>query len=87
MTELFARNPAEREPSDERILGNGDFIKSVLWENDNYDYKWRDAIDDVLKEVVTRQGIGREQILGASRSRYVTSARSEFFLRWVHNLN
>jgi len=85
MTELFARNPEEREPSDERILGSGDFVKSVLWENDNYDNKWRASIDDVLKEVATRQGISREQILGASRSRYVTSARSEFFLRGVHN--
>ncbi len=78
---FLARNPDEREPSDERILGSGDFVESVLRDNEPVGNTRIATIDDVLKEVATRSGISCEQILGASRTRCVTSARRDFFLR------
>ncbi len=80
---LTSRYPDERELSDERILGSGDFVGSVLG-----DGKWRHkgetvTVDRILHDVAAQTGISVEQLLGASRSRSVTTARQQFFRRAV----
>jgi REP element-mobilizing transposase RayT len=78
---MMSRGFEERELSDERILGSGDFVESVLRESDNNSsINGKPSIDDVLKEVSEESGIRREQILGPSRSRRVSNARKQFFL-------
>jgi putative transposase len=76
---MVARGPEERELSDERILGSGDFVESVLRDSDNSSVSGKYSIDDILKEVSEKSGISREQILGQSRNRRVSSARKQFF--------
>jgi len=79
LTAMMTRGLEERELSDERILGSGDFVESVLRVNDNSSVSGKPSIDDVLKEVSEKSGISREQILGPSRSRRVSNARKQFF--------
>jgi hypothetical protein len=69
----------ERELSDERILGGGDFVESVLRNNDKNWTSGKASIDDVLKDVSEKSGISREQILGPSRNRRISKARKKFF--------
>jgi REP element-mobilizing transposase RayT len=76
---LMARSPEERELSDERILGSGDFVESVLLDSEHCGMAGKPSIDDILQEVTQKSGINREQILGPSRERKVSSARKEFF--------
>jgi hypothetical protein len=77
---ILSRSPVERELSDERILGNGDFVESVLRDIGNSADRGKLSIEDVLIEVAEKSGISREQILGASRNRKVSSARKQFFI-------
>lgn len=76
---LLSQSPEDRQASDERILGSGEFVESVLRESYVLSNKSTTTIDDVLKEVSARSGISIEQILGASRSRSVSHARRQFF--------
>lgn len=77
----FRRETEERIAADRRILGAGDFVEQVLRECDMVAVGNRPDVDQILDEVVTRSGVGREQILGPGRSRSISSARREFFLR------
>lgn len=77
----FRREPDERIAADQRILGAGDFVEQVLRECNTVGVGKRPDVDHILDEVVTRTKVGREQILGPGRSRSVSSARREFFLR------
>jgi hypothetical protein len=77
---MMKRGPEERELSDERILGGGDFVESVLRDSDDSRAGEKPSIDDVLKEVSEKSGISSEQILGPSRSRSISNARKRFFL-------
>ena len=81
LSTILSQSPEDRQASDERILGSGEFVESVLRESDALNNITTTTIDDVLKEVVVRSGISCEQILGASRSRSVSNARRQFFLR------
>lgn len=76
---LTTQKPDERELSDERILGSGNFVESVLLDNDNYRLAGMSSIDDILREVSEKSGISKEQLLGPSRNRRISSARKEFF--------
>jgi chromosomal replication initiation ATPase DnaA len=74
------KGASERELSDERFLGSGNFVESVLQESDNKSsINGKPSIDDVLKEVSEESGISREQILGPSRNRRISNARKQFF--------
>lgn len=81
LTAILSQSPEERQASDERILGSGGFVESVLRDSDTRINKTTTTIDDVLKDVAARSGINCEQILGASRSRSVSNARRQFFQR------
>jgi len=77
----LSQSPEDRQASDERILGSGDFVEAVLREHHTFIDQPENPIDDVLKEVVAQSGISCEQILGPSRGRIVSRARRQFFRR------
>lgn len=76
---IMTRKPDEHELSDERILGSGEFVESVLLGGENCRLAGMTSIDDILHEISEKSGISREQILGPSRNRRVSNARKEFF--------
>ena len=78
---LLRQDSGEGVAADHRILGSGDFVERVLSECKTIVVGTKPDIDRILLEVATHTGIGREQILGPCRSRHVSSARREFFLR------
>ncbi len=77
---IMARSLEERELSDARILGDGDFVASVLRDSEHGGDSKKLAVDEILQDVAEKSGISREQILGASRSRSVSHARKLFFV-------
>lgn len=70
----------ERELSDERILGCGDFVNSVLQVTEADRKAAPVSIEDILNEIAERSGVRSEQIIGADRNRKVSCARRQFFL-------
>ena len=77
---IMAKSHEDRDLSDERILGGGDFVESVLRDSDNQGDREKPSVDEILQNVAEESGISREQILGASRSRSVCQARKQFFV-------
>lgn len=77
---LLKRGPEEREPADERILGSGGFVEAVLQQTTYKSAENSPTIDEVLEEVVSRSGVSRENILGASRVRGICRVRRQFLL-------
>ena len=77
---IMARSPEERDLWDERILGGGDFVETVLRDSDHCGDREKPSVDEILNDVAEKSGISREQILGASRSRNVSKARKSFFI-------
>jgi putative transposase len=78
---LLTRSPEAHEAADERILGSGDFVDSVLKAKSTLQNLRHLSVEDILKEVSARSGIAEEIILGASRARKVSKARLEFYQR------
>lgn len=76
----IARDREERELTDERILGSGGFVETVLRESGSMFARRTLAIDDVLEEIAAKSGVSKEQILGESRARDISRARRQFFL-------
>jgi len=67
----------DRELADERILGSGNFVASVL-QDQQVSPASKISAEEVLTNVAEGYGVSREQILGASRSRTVSCARRQF---------
>lgn len=78
---ILARGSSAHEAADERILGGGDFVESVLSSKVADGGSKGACIDEILREVATRNGMPAEEILGQSRARIVSRARAEFFKR------
>lgn len=81
LVSLLMRDSADHEAADERILGGGDFVESVLDAQNQIHSLRHPSIDEILEEIVDRSGIAAERILGQSRDREVCQARVEFFRR------
>lgn len=77
---IISRSSEDRDLSDARILGGGDFVEAVLRDSDQGGGRGKPSIDEILHDVAKRSGISREQILGASRNRSVCLARKQFFV-------
>lgn len=77
---LIARDREERELTDERILGSGGFVETVLRDSATMLTRITPTIGDVLEEIAAKSGISKEQILGASRARDISRVRRQFFL-------
>lgn len=78
---LLGRASEERASSDARILGNGDFVASVLYESKCSGKVAKNTIDNILLDVSKQSGINCQLILGARRSRNVSAARRQFYWR------
>lgn len=73
---IVDRHPEDRDLSDERILGGGNFVASVLHDSEHCGDREKPFIDEILNDVAKKSGVSRELILGASRSRSVSRART-----------
>ena len=76
---LLAKNLDGHEAADERILGSGDFVESVLNARTTVHGSLRLRVDVILKEVSEHSGVSVEQILGQSKVCIVSKARLDFF--------
>jgi len=78
---LARRKPEEREAADERILGAGEFVESVLRGQEVSARKHSRNLEEVLAEVCERHGMDRNRLLGPARDRQLAKVRRAFFLR------
>lgn len=78
---VLARGHEEREAADERILGLGNFVETILKASDLSKMHNTSTVEDILVDVATRGGVTREQIIGPDRTRRVSKVRREFYLR------
>jgi hypothetical protein len=69
------RGTGDGEAFDERVLGRGDFVASVLRQADNQP-KFRATLDEAMKQTVKDTAIEAEDILSSSRVREVVRARA-----------
>lgn len=69
------RGAGDGEAFDERVLGQGDFVMSVLRQADNRP-QFRATLDEAMKQAVKNTGIEAEDILSSSRVRKVVRARA-----------
>ena len=80
LAKLFLRDSEHREAADERILGGGDFVESVLGACEPVNASESVTIIEILAEVADRTGVSADEILGASRGHVISKARREFYL-------
>jgi len=78
---VMARGIEEREAADERILGSGDFVDSVLEAKEKAAGSSIVSVNSILEEISASTGIAVAVILGQSRERTVSRARMAFFAR------
>ena len=77
--ELLGRKKEERELSDERILGSGDFVAKVIKEIEERDEKVASgliALPDLIHNVSEQTGMSKEAPVSKSRDQAVSSART-----------
>jgi len=79
LTKSLKDDRAERDLSDTRILGDGDFVATVLGHAGEAKASEDVSVETILKQLVEQTGISREQMFGPSRSRSVSSARRQFY--------
>ncbi|MBS3906428.1 MAG: transposase, partial [Syntrophaceae bacterium] len=78
------RRRGEREVSDERILGGGEFVERMLEEAEERikeTLRWRKRVMDLkglLREVAKREDLEEEEIRGRSRRKLVVRGRKVF---------
>lgn len=63
------------EASDERILGNGDFVRVILGKIGTHPRR-KTKVEEIVKEVEKKLGIPIHEILGKSQARRVVKARA-----------
>jgi putative transposase len=80
LDKLLLRDKDQREAADERILGHGDFVESVLGICEATKKPTEITIDGILAEVAGRTGVSKDEIVGESRGHAICKARREFYL-------
>lgn len=80
MSKLFLRGSEDREAADERILGGGEFVVSVLCQCEPVGATKTISVSEILAEVASRTGVSSDEIVGPSRGHVVSKARREFYL-------
>ena len=78
---LLTRDSEAHEAADERILGGGAFVESVLYVKNTVHSSHHVSADDILTEISARSGMDAEKIVGQSRERIVSKVRKEFLQR------
>ncbi|MEA3306302.1 MAG: transposase, partial [Elusimicrobiota bacterium] len=72
---LACAKSGEKELFDDRILGNGRFVESILKEVKEMPQA-QISLKEIMKEACEMTGIGREEILSGSKERKAVRARS-----------
>lgn len=80
LEKLLLRGVEHGEAADERILGAGDFVESVLGMCEPVVASETVSVAEILAEVADRTGVSSEAIIGPSRERVLSRARREFYL-------
>lgn len=78
---LRRRKKEEWERGDERVLGSGEFVEELLGEDEPALRAPARMPEDVLAEVSRDLGVTANEILGPSRERRTSRARTEFYVR------
>lgn len=73
---LTSRRAGEKEAYDERVLGSGNFVESVLKSAGEKIADKNKTREEVMEEVVGITGIGREEIVRPSRKSGPARARA-----------
>jgi len=76
---LSPKRKEDRELSDERILGSGDFVGAVLQESERLlkkKYKPKRPIEELIEVVAEQLDISPELICSGSRKRLISDARA-----------
>jgi putative transposase len=72
----YSSKEEEKELSDERILGGGDFVKSVLGMREKDEKQVGISLQEVVTIVREKTGVGMEDIMSKSRVRKAVKARA-----------
>jgi len=78
---LLRRKREERELSDERILGSGNFVSATLQQSEKFlerKYRPKKTIDDLIMVVAGKVGVSPELICSRSRQKKPSEARAIF---------
>lgn len=78
--------PKEKQFYDDRILGSGDFVLTLLSDNDKSITKAGENIDDIIKRVAKDNNITHGQITSRSKSTNLSKARAEIVKLCTTNL-
>jgi putative transposase len=80
LAKLLLSDNEHREAADERILGGGDFVESVLGMCEPVKVFENNILFVILAEVADRTGVSPDEIVGPSRGHVISKARREFYL-------
>ena len=89
---LSLRRSKERVLSDERILGNGDFVERIIKEVDERmkyqlsGIKRREKAKELVKETCERESINIEEMMSGSRRGRISRVRSKLAYRLVEDI-
>jgi len=88
---ISMRRHGDRELSDERILGSGDFVKRVIREADERVKSQlsgegrREKVESIISEACKKEGINIKEIESGSRRRHVSQLRTYIAHRLVED--
>ncbi len=89
---LGLRRQSDREESDERVLGSGDFVQAILREAEERQLrqtrlrKRGKGIEDIIREESERRQVSSEELKKGSRRRKISKARLEIAARCKEEL-
>ena len=81
---LSLRRKGEKIPSDERVLGSGEFVERILSEAEDKEkdtLRWRGKIRDfetLTRQIVEKESVQESELRGGSRRRMAARARKIF---------
>jgi len=76
---LLGRKKEDREKSDQRILGSGDFVSATLQQSEKFlekKYRPKRSIEDLIEFVAKQLALSPELICSGSRKKEISDARA-----------
>lgn len=89
---LALRRAGQKEESDERILGSGDFVHAIIRETEERQLRQtklrrsRKGIGDIIREECGKHGVNEEELVRGSRRRRVSETRAVIACRCKQEL-
>lgn len=81
MSVIFTKDKEDREPSDARILGSGEFVSMTLQRTEGNlakKYLHKRSMEDLMEMAAKRSGLAPNLIRSGSRRKQCTRARALF---------